>query len=289
LGGLGATEGPSATCNWTTAGLVPQLLPWLAMLALLALKPNRGWSAWWIWLPLASLAGGCHCLKLAASRSAPNALAEGALGLFLEVPVALALGLAALWLLAPYLDCRRRFRAFLGMLTVLTAFTVFSFAARVGWGLGVEPIASLLDPRHCAATANLGVMALPFIVPLVLATLGLAAAMVLCGLACQGRHRPFGLYPRFFVSLLAVWVGMSALLYVFGRTAWPGGTAFAPFIPVGLFMTVVTFAIMLPFLILSSVSPFFRERLKSLLHLKPEAPPAIEAGRVKEPEPAFTA
>jgi hypothetical protein len=91
------------------------------------------------------------------------------------------------------------------------------------------------------------------------------------------------------VSLLAVWVGMSALLYVFGRIAWPGGMEFTPFIPVGLFMAMVTFAILLPFLILSSVSPFFRERLKALLHLKPEAPPAIEAGRVKELDNAATA
>ncbi len=203
------------------------------------------------------------------------------LALFLEVPVALAVGLAVLWLLAPYLDCRHRFRAFLGNLTVLVIFTVFSFAARVGWGLGVEPIASLLDPRHCAATANAGVMGLPFVVPLVLPIPGLAAAIVLCGLACQGRHRPFGLYPRFFVSLLAVSVGMSALLYVFRRIAWPGGTEFAPFIPAGLIMAVVTFAILLPFLILSSASPFFGERLNVLLHLKPEAPPAIEARRAE--------
>ena len=57
---MGATEGLPTNCNWTTAGLVPQFLPWLAMLGLLALKPNRGWSAWWIWLPLACLAGGCY-------------------------------------------------------------------------------------------------------------------------------------------------------------------------------------------------------------------------------------
>jgi hypothetical protein len=288
LGDLGATEGPPATCNWTTAGLVPQLLPWLVMLALLALKSNRGWSAWWISLPLACLAGGCHCLKL-ASQGTSNALVEGALGLCLEVPVAVALGLAALWLLAPYLDCRHRFRAFLGILTVLVVLTVFSFVARVGWGLGVEPIASLLDPRHCAATANVGVMGLPFVVPLVLPIPGLAAAIVLCGLACQGRYRPSGLYPRFFVSLLAVWVGMSVLLYAFWRIVWPGGTEFAPFIPVGLFMAVVTFALLLPFLILSSISPFYRERLKALLHLKPEAPPAIEAEGGEELGPAFTA
>ena len=245
------------------------------MLALLALKPNRGWSAWWIWLPLACLAGGCHCLKL-VSQGASNALVEGALGLLLEVPVALALGLAALWLLAPYLDCRHRLRAFLGILTVLVAFAVFSFAATVGWGLGLEPLASLLDPRHCAATANAGVMALPFVVPLVLPIPGLAAAIVLCGLACRGRHRPFGLYLWFFLSLLVVWAG-PALLQLLCRIASPGSLEYALVLGIGPLMVVVTFATLLPFLILSSASPFFRERLQVLLYLRPKAPPAIGA------------
>jgi hypothetical protein len=81
---------------------------------------------------------------------------------------------------------------------------------------------------------------------------------------------------------------MSVLLYGFWRIAWSGSTEFAPFIPGGLFMAVVTFAILLPFLVLSSASPFFRERLKVLLHLKPEAPPAIEAGRVEQLDIAVT-
>ena len=42
-------------------------------------------------------------------------------------------------------------------------------------------------------------------------------------------------------------------------------------------LVAVTFATLLPYLILSSVSPFFRERLKALLHVKPEAPPAMGA------------
>ena len=140
MGGLGATEGPPVTCNWTTAGLAPQLLPSLAVLALLALKPNRGWSAWWIWLPLAGLAAGGYCLKLPLQGSS-NALAREALGMLLEVPMALAFGLAALWLLAPCLGSGHRFRTFLSILAVLVASIAFSFAASVGWGLGMEPIA----------------------------------------------------------------------------------------------------------------------------------------------------
>ena len=274
LGGLGATEGPPTACNWTTAGLVPQLLPWLTMLALLALKPNRGWSAWWIWLPLACLVGACHCLKL-ASQGSSNTLVEGALGVVLEVPVALAVGLAALWLLAPYLDCRHRFRTFIGILAVLVAFTVFSFAARVGWGLGMEQIASLLDPRHCAATAYAGVTALPFVVPLVLPIPGLAAGMVLCGLACRGRYRPLGLCLRLFASLLGVWVALSGLVFALWWIALPGHVEYAPFLASGLFMVALTFALVLPFVVLSFANSLYRDRLKALLQLQREVPPPI--------------
>ena len=272
---MGATQGPPITCNWTTAGLASGLLPWLAILALLALKPNRGWSAWWIWVPLAVEAGGCHWLQQVGQGSPADRSGE-AIGLLLQIPVALGFGLAALWLLAPCLGRSHRFRTFLGIWAVLLFSIAFSFAAIVGWGLGMEPVASLLDRRHCAATANVGVMALPFLVPLTLPAPGLAAAMVLCGLACRGRHRPVGLYLWLFLSLLVVWAG-PALLQLLCRIASPGSLEYALVLGIGPLMVAVTFATLLPFLILSSASPFYRERLKALLNVKPEAMPAIGA------------
>jgi hypothetical protein len=49
-------------------------------------------------------------------------------------------------------------------------------------------------------------------------------------------------------------------------------------------MVAVTFATLLPFLILSSASPFYRERLKALLNVKPEALPAIGAAASRPAE-----
>ena len=277
MGGLGATEGPPVTYNWTTASVGPQLLPWLAILALLALKPNRGWRAWWIWLPLAGLAAGCHWLQLTAQTSPTNSMGE-AEAVFLEVPVAWGFGLATLWLLASYLGGGGRLRTFLGSVAVLAAFMMFSFAAQVGWSMETEPIMSLMDPRHCAATASAGVMGLPLLVPLVLPAPVFAAALALCGLACRGRYRPFGQWLWLFMSLLVVWIGVSALLYRLCPTGLLGNVGYGLFLGIGLFMMVVTFATLLPFLILSSASPIFRERLKALLHVKQEPPPpAISA------------
>ena len=41
LGGLGVKQGPPAFYSWTMPSLMPLALPWLALLALLMLPPNR--------------------------------------------------------------------------------------------------------------------------------------------------------------------------------------------------------------------------------------------------------
>jgi hypothetical protein len=252
------------------------LLPWLAILALLALKPNRGWSAWWIWLPLAVLAAGLHWLGV-AWQTPSSGLPEEMVGPLLAIPLALALGLAALWLLASHLRGRNRLRTFLGTLFVLVVFVVFSFAATAGWGLGVEPISSLLDPRRCSATAGVGELGLPFIVLPVLLALVVAATLSLCGLACQWRQRPWWFCLWLFLSLPTVCVAVSALLHLLCRIASPGTVDYDPSLWFGLLMVGVSFATLLPFLILSSASRFHRERLKAVLHVTLGAPPAIGA------------
>ena len=52
LGALGSKEGLPVTYNWVLPSVAPLLLPWLVILGLLALKPNRRAAAWLIWLPL---------------------------------------------------------------------------------------------------------------------------------------------------------------------------------------------------------------------------------------------
>jgi hypothetical protein len=274
LGGLGATDGPPITYNWMAGGLLPPLLPWLAILALLALKPNRSLSAWWIWLPLACLAAGWHYVELGLQTSS-NGLSQDVLEIILDIPVALAFGLAALWLLAPCLARCHRFRTCLGILAVLAGFSVFSFGAAAGWNMLMEPIVDILDPRHCAATSVAG-MALTFLVPLALQALVVAAAIVLCGLACRGRHRRFRLCLWLFVSLLAVWYAVLASLCFLCRLASPGILDFLNLLAIVPLMVAVTFAMLLPFLILSWLNTLFGGRLRILFHLERETNPGTE-------------
>ena len=96
-------------------------------------------------------------------------------------------------------------------------------------------------------------------------------ALVLAGWICRGRYRPLGLYLWLLVLLAVVWLVIAAPFFFFALIASAGRIAWSEFFCSRPHGGTVNFATLLPFLILSSASPFFRERLKALLHVKPEA------------------
>ncbi|MGD0209275.1 MAG: hypothetical protein ABSC89_16885 [Verrucomicrobiota bacterium] len=247
LGALGSRDGSPIDYNWVLPGIAPLLLPWLAILGLLILKPNRCAGAWLIWLPL-----GC----VLAFILVPLPIRPAGTDFLLDVIAALAVGLAAVWLLSNYLRQQHRLLTFLCLLLALAGFSVLAFVSRQG--LSLLTIESL----------QVGIV-------LAVGVLASSVALSLGGLICRGRYRPLGLYLWLFLSLTAIWLVMVAPFFLIalivsgGRIAWSGF-----FVPV-LVAAMVNFATLLPFLILSLVSPFFRERLKALLHVKPEVPPPL--------------
>jgi hypothetical protein len=239
LGGLGAREGLPVTCNWVLPSLAPLLLPWLVVLGLLALKPNRCAAAWWIWLP-----AGC----LVALTQAPPAIVPPGtntfLFVFLDVIAALAAGLAAVWLLSNYLRRLHRFMSFVCILLALAGFSGLAFVAQQSGGFAIE-------------TVQVGIV-------LAVAVLVTAVALSLAGLICRGRYHHVGLYGWLLILQAVIWLVIAAPFF-----AW------SEFIVPVLAVAALHFATLLPFLILSSASPFYRERLKALLRVKPEPSPAI--------------
>jgi hypothetical protein len=196
------------------------------------------------------------------------------LDLLADVLTALPLGLAALWLLAPYLG-RRRIPALLGSVILLVGFSVFSFAASAGWAVGLQSIEALIDPRHCADTALSGELALPFLVPLTLMALVLGAALALAGLACRGRYRPWWLCLWLPLSLILFWLGGALLVHQWCSLASPGGMPILAWTTP--LMVVALWATLLPFQILSAASPLFRERFKLLLRATRPSPNEAKA------------
>jgi hypothetical protein len=252
LGGLGAKEGAPVSYRWTPPSLIPSFLPWFAVLLLLLVRSNRCGRAWWIWLPV-----GCVAVTEQLLLSATGFLPSGTADMFLEMAGALAFGIAAVWLLAPQLARRHRFVTFLCLVPTLGGFSLFSFLVRQDWTLDG---ASLV---------------LVMLVPLALSVLVVALAIFLAGLACRGRYRPLGLYLWIFLSLLALWLVILTPFFAFAMIVSGGQLPWQEFFVVVLVLTAAGFVTLFPFLVLSSANSLFRERLKTLLHVKPEVPPAI--------------
>jgi len=248
LGALGAREGAPIAFNWAMPGLAPLLLPWLIVLGLLALKSNRTAAAWLIWLPF-----GC----LMAFTFTPSLVPRGT-DFFLDVIAALAIGYAALWLLANRLRRKHGFVTFLCVLLALAVSSMLAFAFREGAdGLSFETLPA-------GMVLSLGVWVT-------------AIALSLDGLICRRRYRPAGLYLWLFLPLIALWSIIAVPFFLIALISSEGAIAWSEFFIPVLSVALIHFATLLPFLILSSACPFYRERIMALLHVKPEVPPPLAA------------
>lgn len=222
---------------------MPRFLPVLALLLLLLPKHNRCFQALWIGAPLAfSLA------LVSLLRAITGIGSEGPDGLF-EILRAVPFGLAAVWLLSPYLKGRGCFLTFLGMLATMEFYSLFTCAI----GQARDRDGSLVYVLIGGAVVGLL----------------LSLAINLAGLSCRRQ------YDRRRLSLwLIVWImaGWLAVFVVMSGIERPGpllemATAFVIF-------CAVSFGVLLPFLLLSFTNAFYRERLKELLRLADAATPS---------------
>ena len=251
LGGLGSKQGAPVFYDWAPPSLVPQVLPWLAILALLMLKPNRCASAWWILLPLACVAG-VACLPDSALEFLPWFPSE----LYLETIGVLGFGVAAVWLLSSYLAWKHRMLAFLGMLIALGVFCLLALVLRLGGGgVGTEAM-------------QLGLF-------LAVGGLVMSVALTLAGLACRGRYGVLRLSFRLIAALMVLWMLLIGPYFVITLYASAGNDLLTVLLQMMATATGITFGVMLPFLVLSFANGFYRERLKGLLHVSSVASPPI--------------
>ncbi len=260
LGGLGAKEGTPVVHSWSFPNLVPILLPWLAVLGLLALRPNRCAQAWWIWVPLGAFAMLSYGLQ-AVFGSLPSEVQEP----FDQIFQALAFGLAAMWLLASYLGRKSRFLSFLGSVAVLAGFSLVAFIVRQD-------------------LSESGDESLVMMVVLGLGAVALSLAVHLAGWACRRTYRPLRFSLWVVIWLALGWTLTAALFFVpislsQGRIQWQ------EFFPPVAIITSLSFATLLPFLILTFASSFYQTRLNQLLNLPGETP--VPPPVISTPEPSL--
>jgi hypothetical protein len=256
LGGLGSKQGTAVAYDWVMPSIMPQVLPWLAILALLSLKPNRCASAWWVLVPLVCVAG---------VASAPQPLMEflpsSQFEIFLELLGALGFGLAALWLLSSYLGWKHRMLAFLGIFLAQGVFSMVAFVVlRQVW----------VDKDVWPETLQLGIF-------LPVSVLVISVAMSLAGLLCRRQYGWLRFSLWLIAALVVVWVLVIGPFFVFAVISSNGSVPLvAVFGAVGVAVGF-TLGVLLPFLVLSFANRFYRERLKALLHLGGAATPPVIA------------
>jgi len=257
LGGLGATQGPPARFVWTLPNLLAVLLPWLAVLALLALPSNRNPRAWWIWAPLV----GATLLAVGLERAFEAADSEDVGQIALAVASAVAFGLAAIWLLGGALARRRVFG--IGLLAL--AFAAVSLLALVAspffWKQGLDWIGYAPETPYW------------LLLFAILNGLVYAGALNLTGWRCRQRLSGVRISLWLLFWLWPMWVVAMGLLM--GAMREEMHSIEIALLPVPVIFSLISFGLVLPFLVLSFSSSFYRERLNALLRLPATAPAPI--------------
>jgi hypothetical protein len=253
LGGLGAREGSPAVYNWTLPNLLPVLLPWLFLLLLLLLKPNRCAQAWWIWVPV-----GCVAALGAALQSEMSFVPSSLLDILGGAVGAIGFGLAAVWLVSGYLGWKHRLLAWLGIWLTLGSVSLLALGIRQGLeGMGPEMVQGAILLLAGATV--------------------ISVAITLAGLLCRGGYARFRLCGWLIAALLVVWLLVIGPFFIVAMMFSPGNVPVLALIGTVLSVAGISFGTVLPFLILSFANAFYRERLKALLHLGREAPPPVIA------------
>ena len=248
LGGLGTTLGPPSFYTRSQKPLSflrafsPRVVPWLAILGLCLLKPNRCRQAWCVWLPLLAVAG----LALGVEKCAWPADNE-----FRETVqpmlVALGLGWAGMLPLAPLAPWPRKLGRFGCLLLGLGVFALLGMAFSRDWEKGT--FMEIID-IVCAVLLQFAVFAL-------------AAALSLAGWSVRRRFTIPGLLKWLFLWLILVWLALiipCVTLNLLGR-----GEALAGlFIMAGL-GSLASFVVTLFFMALVAANSLYRQRLRQLV------------------------
>ncbi len=242
---------------------MPFLLPWLAIVLLLAAKDNRAPQAWLIFVPLVvvTLLSGAEPL----TDFLPAQLREASR----ETLRVLGFGYAALWLVTPLVRPRHGFVTFLASLVTVGLFSAFVLLVR------------LLADGGSVQDVFLGVLLLACIVA------GCLAAN-LASLFCRKAYSGW----RYLGAVTGVDLAISLLFMVpFIVIAWIGNEGRVGVVPVlGMLFVLLFGASLVPlvaFVALSTINGFYRGRLKEFFRIGERAAPPVIVGEAAAQEVAI--
>jgi hypothetical protein len=263
---LGATEGPPAIVAWSgqplgdsavfSAVFSLRAIPWLAILGLCLLKPNRRWQAWLVWLPLLAVAGLSLGLEKWLSFADSSALQAARL-----LAGALGFGWAAALLLAPWAPWPRKLGRWGSLLLSLGVFALLGLALGHNWG------EEMFD----------GIMELVCAVVLQFVVFALATAASFAGWSARRRFTMLRLGGWLSLWLIVAWVALAIPSVIL--TAFGDGDMVVALLLVAGWCCLGSWVVTLPFLLLGAASPTVRQRLQQVM-MPPEP---IAAARPENP------
>ena len=230
-------------------------VPWLAILGLCLLKPNRRWQAWLVWLPLLAVAGLALGLEAGLRIADPSAIEIARV-----LVMAVGFGWAATLLLAPWAPWPRKLGRWGGLLLVLGVFALAGLALGHDWGQGMfDEIMALV----CAVVLQFVVFAL-------------ATAVSFAGWSVRRRFSIPKLVGRLFLWLIVVWVALA--IPCVALTSFSNSEVMVAVLILVACCSLGSFVVTLPFLVLGTVNATLRHRLQQVM-----LPP--EPGVAARPEP----
>jgi hypothetical protein len=256
LGGLGTKQGPPVAFVWRMPLLLPLMLPWLAVLVLLALPSNRNPHAWWIWVPLIGLV-----LLGAGLNAAGESLSQEVFSYSVQTASAAAFGLTVLWLLGAGVA---RFCRALGIGSAALAFAAVSMLA-----FFVSPVSDLVADASRWEPAVFLYLALFWLTGGVV----FAGALNLTGRSCRSRTSRVRILLWLPLWLWVLWLAAGGLVSCVARLVSGENFDWTALLQAPIILALVSFATMLPFLILSFSNALYHERLMHLLRIPAVAAP----------------
>jgi hypothetical protein len=264
IGDLGPQQGTSVTYDWKWYYGAPTLALWLALIAAFAfIKANRNPQALLILVPLLIMNLFWLMFKKAMGFRSPDG------GMVSVIFHTLTVGITVLWLLAPKVANWNR------LVILVLGFAVM---AVFGIGAGVSHYGSLRLTEQSGGVAVLVAMLASAIL------LGL----VLTAWQCRERYTRlrFLLYLGFWsvIASLASVLVVCLIVFAIERPGLSIAEASLELLVVGLVLGVCAYVIVLPYLILALVDPFFRQRFYACLRLRPVPPQQQDASENRQSE-----
>ena len=245
---MGANEGPPVFLMWSglssrfSAAFSPRVVPWLVILGLFLLKPNRCRQSWWVWLPLLAVAG----LGLGVANC-PWPPDEESREMVQSILMALGFGWGGMLLLAPLAPWPRKLGRFGCLLLGLGVFALLGLALGRDWGQGM--LGDLMGVV-CAVMLQFLVFAL-------------AAALSLAGWSARRRFTTPGFLGWVLFWLIVVWLAL--IIPCVALSALGRGEALAGVLAIAGLDSLVSFVVTLLFLTLGAANPLYRQRLRQLV------------------------